>query len=85
MTLSQTSGTDRGSFLFVLCKCTCERERERKAGVSEEGLPFPKGADQQSLAVYTIGEKFLMKLPENCWLRKCAEFTVLLVAIGVKG
>lgn len=57
----------------------CERKQERQpaklgAGVSEEGLPSPKGTDQQSVAVYTIEEKFLMKLPEKCWLRHCGEW-----------
>lgn len=35
-----------------------EEGRKTGAGVSEEGLPSPKGRDQQSLAVYTIEEKF---------------------------
>lgn len=49
----------------------CEEEQEREhekpgLGVSEEGLPPPKGTHQQSLAVYTTEEeKFLMKWAEN--------------------
>lgn len=47
----------------------CVREgqegRQTGAGVSKEGLPSPKGTDQQSFAVYTIEAKFLMKLPEK--------------------
>lgn len=50
--------------------------RKTVAGVSEEGLPSPERTDQQSFAVYTIEEKFL---PENCWLRKCAEWTKFIV------
>ena len=51
----------------------CEEGRKTGAGVSEEGPPSPKGRDQQSLAVYTVEEKFLMKLPGKCWLRNCGE------------
>lgn len=47
--------------------------RKTGAGVSEEGVPSPKGTDQQSSAVYTMEEKFLMRLPEKCWLRNCGE------------
>lgn len=57
--------------------------RKTGAGLSVEGLPSPKGTDQQSFAVYTIEEKFLMKLLEKCWLRKCGEyFIVLLLLLG---
>lgn len=59
---------------MCVCVSVCDRKAEKVGpGVSEEGLPSPKGTDQQSSAVYTIEEKFLMKLPEKCWLRNCGE------------